>query len=65
MKAKIIIEKSFDVETKEFSKDYCIGDFAEFMADEGDYLDRLAEVLNRKGTAGTGYTITYTVKLEK
>lgn len=64
MKAQIIITKSFD-EPSEFTKSWCNGDFKEFLNDEGDYLDRLAKVLEEKGKDYDSFTVTYTVTLKK
>lgn len=64
MKATVKIEKSFDDGTQ-FSKTWEAGDFEEFLKDEGEYLDRLANILDRNGTNGNGFEVTYTVTLEK
>ena len=65
MKAKIKIEKSFEEDVAKFSKNYSVGDFEEFFADEGVYLDRLADMLRLHGDNGDSFTIVYEVKLTK
>lgn len=64
MKATIIIEKSFD-NGSEFTKVWEDGDFEEFLADEGEYLDRLGRTLEDKGVSGDSFTVVYRVNLEK
>lgn len=64
MKATVKIEKSFD-DGIQFSKTWEAGDFEEFLKDEGEYLDRLANAVDCIGASGEGFTVTYTVKLEK
>lgn len=64
MKATIKIDKSFD-ESKEFSKTWQGGDFAEFLKDEGDYLDRLSKTCENRTETGKLFTVTYTVTLER
>ena len=60
MKAKVTMRKSFD-EGKEFSKDWEHGDFEEFFKKEGDYLDRLGDIMEEHGEDGDQFTVTYTV----
>ena len=64
MKAKVTITKTFD-KGSEFSKEWAQGDFNEFFADEGQYLDRLANTVNQHGKTGEGFKVTYTVVLTK
>lgn len=64
MKAKVTITKSFD-KGKEFTKEWEPKDFAEFFADEGEYLDRLGNSLLEHGNKGDSFTVTYTVELTK
>ena len=64
MKAKVIIDKSFD-DSKEFTKVWNEDDFRQFLNDEGAYLDRLAKVLEERGNENDGFTVTYTVSLTK
>lgn len=49
MKATVIIAKSFNNESDEFTKTYENGDFEEFFTDEGKYLDKLAMVALTEG----------------
>ena len=64
MKAVITITKSFD-EGKEFSKTWEVGDLEEFLKDEGQYLDKLCNILAEHGNDGDKYTVTYTVEVTK
>lgn len=64
MEAKVTIEKSFD-EGKEFSKEWKVGDFEKFFQEEGEYLDRLGNILKDKGEKNDEFKITYTVTLTK
>ena len=64
MKATIKIDKSFD-ESKEFSKEWQGGDFCDFMKEEGEYLDKLANVADNRRETGKLFTVTYTVTLER
>ena len=64
MKANITITKSFD-DGKAFSKEWEQGDFEEFLKDEGEYLDRLANTVKEHGRNGYSFTVTYTVTLTK
>ena len=64
MKATITIDKSFD-ESKEFSKEWTLGDFKDFMRDEGEYLDKLANLADTRTERGKLFTVTYTVTLER
>ncbi len=64
MKARVEIEKSFD-KGKEFSKEWKFGDFQQFFEEEGDYLDKLANILADKGMNGHEFTVTYTVTVTK
>ena len=64
MKATVDIIKSFD-EGKKFSKTYESGDFKEFFADEGKYLDNLSGIMAAHGDSGDEFTVTYTVKVVK
>lgn len=64
MKAKVVIEKSFD-EGQEFGKAWMPNDFAEFFRDEGEYLDRLCDIMEGKGDEKDSFTVTYTVTVIK
>ena len=64
MKAVVIIEKSFD-EAKRFEKEWEDEDFREFFTDEGEYLDKLCKIAEERGSAGEGFTVTYTVTVTK
>ena len=64
MNAKVVIEKSFDA-GKEFRKTWEFGDFEKFLKDEGEYLDRLRNILKDKGEEGDEFTVTYTIILTK
>ena len=64
MTAVVKIIKSFDG-SKLFSKEYESGDFLEFFADEGKYLDRLADGVKTHGNHGEGFEVTYTVTIKK
>ena len=64
MNAKVRIEKSFD-DDKRFSKELKNGDLEQFFTEEGEYLDRLAKILEAKGEYGEGFTVTYTVQVTK
>ena len=44
MNAKVIIVKSFD-EGKEYEKELERGDLKEFFEEEGDYLERLSDMM--------------------
>ena len=65
MKLKAVIEmkKSFDGKTRGFGKDYEVGDFKEFFATEGVYLDSLGKAVEEHADVGEGFTIIYTVNL--
>lgn len=63
MKATVYVEKSFDDDIGEYSKEYEDGDFKEFFASEGDYLDRLCEIL-KHGEAGEGFTVNFAVTVK-
>ena len=64
LKATVLIDKSFD-DGKQFSKEWEQGDFEEFFKDEGEYLDRLADVLENNGKVYDEFTVTYTVTVKK
>ena len=64
MKARVEIEKSYDG-SKSFKKDWKNGDFEQFFLEEGQYLDRLANITEEHGADGEGFTVTYTVTLTK
>ena len=64
MKGNVVIEKSFD-DTAEFSKELEKGDFEEFFAEEGEYIDKLVETARTKGKKGDVFTITYTVTVSR
>lgn len=64
MKATIEIIKSFD-KAKVFAKEPEDGDMQEFFNDEGEYLDRLTEMLSEKGESGDEFTVVYTVTVVK
>lgn len=65
MKLKAVIEigKSFDGKTRRCSKDYEVGDFKEFFATEGVYLDTLGKAVEEHAEVGEGFIVTYTVNL--
>ena len=48
-KATIIIEKSFD-NSKRFSKNLESGDLEQFFMEEGEYMDKLSNMLESKGS---------------
>ena len=64
MKAMVKVTKSFD-DGKKFSKEWKPGDFREFFGEEGEYLDKLAGIVEEHGERLEGYTVTYTVKVTK
>ena len=64
LKATVTINKSFDSGSA-FSKGWEQGDFEEFFKDEGEYLDRLADVLENNGKVEDEFTVTYTVHVTK
>lgn len=64
MKGKVTIDKSFD-ETREFMKSLEDGDFEEFFREEGEYLDRLTKIAEERGKNGEGFTVIYTVSVER
>lgn len=64
MKATVRIEKSFD-DGKQFAKDWEYGDFKEFFEAEGEYLDRLGNIMESKAEHGEQFVVTYTVTLTK
>ena len=64
MKARILIEKSFD-EEKEFSKELEEGDLKKFFDEEGRYLEDLSKILKRFGEDGDEYVVSYTVVIKK
>lgn len=63
MKAIIEISKSFDSGVDGYIKDWEIGDFEEFFAEEGECLDRLSDFA--KDIVSDGFTVTYKVTLIK
>ena len=64
MKAKVVIRKSFD-ESKQFTKEWHAGDFEEFFKEEGEYLDRLSGMVEKRPEQGQLFEVTYTVTVEK
>lgn len=64
VKVGVEVDKTFDL-GKLYSKDWKDGDLEEFFKGEGEYLDRLAKVLDNKGRTGDIYTVTYTVTVSK
>ena len=64
MLAMMTIEKSFD-DGKKFSKEYEVGDFYTFLSEEGEWLDKLSEILSSSGSEGDSFEVTYTVSLSK
>lgn len=64
MKAQVTVVKSFDHD-EVFTKNYEDGDFEEFLKEEGKYVDRLSRATEAHGKSGEGFTITYTISLEK
>lgn len=63
LKATIEMEKSFDGKTIGFGKDYEVGDFKDFFAEEGIYLDTLGKAVKEHAEVGEGFMIIYTVNL--
>lgn len=59
----VLINKSFDEDIKQFTKELVRGDFEEFFKDEGVYLDRLTGILENSGNANDEFTVTYTVNV--
>lgn len=60
MKAKVEITKSFDAITA-FGKEWENGDFSKFFAEEGQYLDKLVNVMREHAEKGETFTVNYTV----
>ncbi len=65
MKATVSIGKSFGIDNPDFSKEWEDGDFKQFFNDEGEYLDKLCEIVASKGIGGEGFEIVYKVKVTK
>ena len=63
-KATIIIEKSFD-DSKRFSKNLESGDLEQFFMEEGEYMDKLSDMLESKGSLTDSFELTYKIKVEK
>ena len=63
-KASIIIEKSFD-DSKKFSKKLESGDLEQFFKEEGEYMDKLSNILESKGSQNDSFELTYKIKVEK
>ena len=64
MKAMVKVTKSFD-DGKAFSKEWKHGDFQKFFGEEGEYLDKLAGIVEERGKRLEGYTVTYAVTVTK
>lgn len=64
MRAEVNITKSFDY-GKTFTKDWKKGDFEEFFAHEGKYLDRLGRIAEVHGEPGETFTVTYTITVTR
>lgn len=64
MKAQVKIDKTFD-ESTSFKKEWSPEDFKRFFEEEGAYIDRLCQINQDKGSTGDGFTITYTVTVQK
>lgn len=60
MVAKVDIRKSFD-DGRGFLKDWENGDFEQFFKVEGQYLDKLAVIMEEHAKEGDTFTVTYTV----
>ena len=64
MTARVKVEKSFD-DGRTFTKELSGGDFREFFTDEGQYLDRLVDIVRIDGDDGDSFTVSYTVTVER
>ena len=64
VRAVVEIEKSFD-KTSSFGKDWKSGDFKKFFEYEGEYIDRLCEVVEDNANECEGFTISYVVTVKK
>jgi guanylate kinase len=65
IKAKIEIIKNFDDNEMEYQKEWKKGDFEEFFKLEGEYMDKLAQIVEEHGKENQKAILTITVEIKK
>ena len=65
IKAKVEIIKNFDDNEMEYQKDWKMGDFEEFFRAEGEYMDKLAQIVEEHGKEEQKAILTITIEIKK
>ncbi len=65
IKAKVEIIKNFDDNEMEYQKDWENGDFEEFFRLEGEYMDKLAQIVEEHGKENQKAILNITIEIKK
>ena len=65
IKAKVEVIKDFDDNEMEYQKDWKMGDFEEFFRAEGEYLDKLAQIVTEHAIENQKCNIQFNIEIKK